>query len=329
MDKRFLFAGSSGGSSYNVADSITTKDTVEVLLGVALGPIKGLVNGPKTFYADQTPVSEFDDFELAVYPGATTGETVNFALGGPSLPIQVGQKLSKDAAVTRAGVSKGHNRVDFRIAVQQLVTSTSKGQRTAPLSLKFEYRKSTESTWRPAASTVTSTTDLTQDYPPSGNFMRWIIKKALGQNYQDPNTYSFSEDRTILVVTSAPTAAQPNRTLAWNKAGRVLYVMENGAWRVVPVNDFHWTDTDGVLRKFYPVLPNPVDPKPGDLWEKGDKLLIFNGVAWVAGGASITQAGASQTSLVNGVWSTQAKVSSTVGKDIVVYIDADPNCGGR
>lgn len=95
MDKRFLFAGSSGGSSYNVADSITTKDTVEVLLGVALGPIKGLVNGPKTFYADQTPVSEFDDFELAVYPGATTGETVNFALGGPSLPIQVGQNYQR------------------------------------------------------------------------------------------------------------------------------------------------------------------------------------------------------------------------------------------
>lgn len=328
MDKRLLFAGSSGGSSYNVADSITTKDTVEVLLGVGLGPIRGLVNGPKTFYADQTPVSEFDDFELAVYPGATTGETVSFALGGPSLPIQVGQKLSKDAAVTRAGVAKGHNRVDFRIAIQQLTTSTSKGQRTAPLSLKFEYRKSTESAWRVAATNVTSTADLEQDYPPSGDFMRWVIKKSLGQGYQDPNSYSFSEDRVVLILDAAPTSPQPDRTLAWNKATQTLYVMSSGSWRVVPINSYRWADTDGVLRKFYPQLPKPIDPSPGDLWNSSssnDRILIFNGVAWVVGGASQTQAGASQTSLVNGVWSTQAKVSSTVGKDIVVYIDADPN----
>lgn len=313
----------------NVVDTFTSNDSVEYLLGLGIGPIKGLVNGPKTFYADQTPITDFDNFQLTIHPGLAEGDTVNFVLGGASLPIEVAQKLSQNAAVTRSGVRKGHNRVDLRIAIQSLYLSTSKGVKTTPLQLKFEVRKSTESAWQPAQGYIGASTpvaDPNGDYPPDGDLARYLIKRGLDQTYVNPNTYSFGEDRSILIVAATPTSEQPDRTLAWNKNTSALYVRTSGAWQPVPVSGGVWTDTDGVERKLFPRLPTPINPTPGDLWIKSssnDQLLIFNGVAWVAGGSSLAQSQTPQTVLTNGIWAIDAKVSSIAAKDVSIFIEPD------
>jgi predicted phage tail protein len=333
---KITFAGGGGQTSktQNSPDTLSSKDTVEVLLGIALGPIKGLVNGPKTFYADTTPLvnengsANFSNFQLDFWPGSESGEAVTLALGGLSNPITVNQALAKNTAVTRSGTTIGHNAVDFRMVVSQLLTQSEKGSATAPLRLKFEYKLQSSPTWLPAW-TADPGTDFSGDLPSSGSYIKWDNHKSVLANALDEQlalnagSYSFDQDRTTLVTSGVPTTVVTDpRAVAWDSVGHQLYLWVSNAWAPTAIAAGIWIDQEAKSRRFFPTDVTPTDPAPGDLWLKDEStLLIFNGAAWVFGFAA-GSADNTGVTLVDGVWSIDAKVSSNTPKDIRCILPA-------
>ena len=120
-------------------DSLITDDTVEVLLGLGEGPIKG-PSGPQDFFLDDTPlvsqdgISNFSNFALDFWPGAQTGHIVEMHLGGASSPVGISQTLLYNVPVVRQGLQININAIDVRLVVQRLMLSNDKGtfDRRAP-----------------------------------------------------------------------------------------------------------------------------------------------------------------------------------------------------
>ncbi|AKU43554.1 tail fiber protein [Caulobacter phage Seuss] len=338
---KFGKSSSSSKSPVRTPDTMVSTDTVEVLMGISEGPIAGLVDGPKSFYADSTPLlnetgePNFKNFALDFYPGNETGHTVQLDLGGFSSPLNVGVNLAKDVPVVRSGFVQGIDCVDFRIVVQQLMLSNDKGTYTTELSLKFEVKKKTSSTWSPAWISEGSTTGL--DVTDDENVASYRYYNS------DPEIASFEGDVQAYTSTTPPVAPPVDPT-------QVAYSFKPNT---------AGTDIDGVYRwststqSWSPVTPSPADPRytlladgrrvykvsaeapadarQGDLWNtllglvgaSNMRVLVWNGTAWVKPSEYQPQPVATIT---NGIWTTNAKVSSPTPKDIRVYLqDAGPN----
>lgn len=339
---KFGKSSSSSKSPVRTPDTMVSTDTVEVLMGISEGPIAGLVDGPKSFYADSTPLlnetgePNFKNFALDFYPGNETGHTIQLDLGGFSSPLSIGVALAKDVPVVRSGFVQGIDCVDFRIVVQQLMLSNDKGTYTTELSLKFEVKKKTSSTWQPAWISEGSTTtglDVTSDENVS----------SYRYYNSDPQIASFSGDVQAYVYPSTPSdppvdptqeayAFKPN-TNGTDIDGVYRWSTNTQSWAPVtptPADPRYTTLPDG--RRVYKVsAETPADARPGDMWNTllgltgatNMKVLIWNGTAWVK--PSEFQP-APPTMITNGVWTTNAKVSSSTPKDIRVYLqDAGPD----
>ena len=87
------FKGAGGSSSkastpVTTADNLFSNDSIEVILGLCAGPIKGLANGERSFYIGDTQYQNddgtynFDLFNLEINQGNTPGELITPVLGG-------------------------------------------------------------------------------------------------------------------------------------------------------------------------------------------------------------------------------------------------------
>jgi predicted phage tail protein len=90
------FSGAGGGSAkqqtpaspVNTMDNLRSNDRVEVMLGLCHGPIKGLVNGFKSFKVGEVALEASDGSrnflgaDLTIYQGWTPGDTIRPSLGG-------------------------------------------------------------------------------------------------------------------------------------------------------------------------------------------------------------------------------------------------------
>lgn len=165
---KFAKGGGKPKSPVRTPDTMVSTDTVEILLGISEGPIKGLEKGARSFMADDTPLenesgeANFQNFELDVWPGSEAGHVVTLDLGGFSNPKTIGVNLAKDIPVVRAGQTAGIDAVDFRIVVGQLLESNDRGTFPNALTLKFEVKKTTDAAWSTAWINEVSTT------PPGG-----------------------------------------------------------------------------------------------------------------------------------------------------------------
>lgn len=158
MDKKLnIISGAKSGSSSqsitNTPDTLRSVDTVEVILGLCEGPIYGLVNGDKSFYVGDTQLQNndgsynFNKFKLDVHLGLDNPDDLIPVLGGSTINHTVSLQLAKDVAVTRQTTSGAINYIDVRIAVSQLVKSTTEGTFTTSFTIRIEYKPLSGSTW--------------------------------------------------------------------------------------------------------------------------------------------------------------------------------------
>lgn len=155
-----ILRGAKGGGSNSAPtrtpDNLRSKDTVEVIMGISEGPIKGLADdSAENFFIGDTPLLNasgqlnFGDFELLLYPGYGVNERIRPALGGITSNTQVGVQLAHQTPVTRTGQVTNIDYLELRFVIPQLYRATEDGdsyQNT--LRLKVEYKPSNEANWR-------------------------------------------------------------------------------------------------------------------------------------------------------------------------------------
>jgi len=164
MNKNLGGAGGGGGSPTIVSDSLRSQDSIEFVLGVCEGPIAGLVNGPKSFYLNDTPLvsatgnNNFEGFELHMYHGSADPTRIVPKFGGASTNIQVGVTLAQYVPVIRTTPQSLRgliDRLEIRIVINQLLKTNGDGdQLEHTASFRIKYKRSNETTWRNFMDTV-------------------------------------------------------------------------------------------------------------------------------------------------------------------------------
>jgi hypothetical protein len=330
------FRGGGGGSANPVQtrDSLATNDTVEVLVGISEGPIKGPVNGPSDIYADQTPLEDefgnpnFSNFTLDFWEGQPTGDQVTMALGGLSSPITVTgpSNLAKNVPISVQGIQTQINAVDFRIVINTLYKQNSKGVYTEPLQLKLEYKKTTDQTWLPAFSGSGGT-------PTIGPINTGNTSHTNNGLTNLTNYYEFDGNRSVVAVAGAPTqppvdtktlavdVAHNSQVFHWDTGSQVWVQALLTAGQGANYATFVDTDLHNTVRRVYRAGVTPDDARVGDIWDSPQGFLIWNGAAWVSPGEYGTFTPDPQT-LVNGVWSITDKVSSATPVNIRCFVPA-------
>lgn len=158
MTKNLGGAGGGGGQPTIVKDNLRSQDSVEFILGLCEGPIAGLVDGPKSFYLNDTPLqspagdNNFEAFELHVYHGDANASQIIPKMGGTASNVQVGVELAQFVPVTRTTPQALRgllDRLEVRIVFNQLVRTTNAGdQLDATAEYRIEYKRADELNWR-------------------------------------------------------------------------------------------------------------------------------------------------------------------------------------
>ena len=137
-------------------DNLRSKDTVEVILGIAEGPIFGLSNGAKSFYVGDTQLQNengdfnFKTFQLRVYPGEEDADPVSTILGGSSSNRVVNLELAYGIPVTRQTETGQIDFIDVRLVIQRLLRSDQTGTYTHSVQFSIEYKPLSGSIWTKA-----------------------------------------------------------------------------------------------------------------------------------------------------------------------------------
>lgn len=132
-------------SPVNTPDNLRSADTVEVILGVSEGPIKGLTNGHKSFYVGDTVLQRqdgeynFKDFDLKLYPGDANPEMLKYRLGGESSNNQVGVSLAYGIPVTRQTQHGNIDAIDIRLVVSALYKQVQEGKNPGVFDHTFNF----------------------------------------------------------------------------------------------------------------------------------------------------------------------------------------------
>lgn len=184
--------GGGGGGGESDSDSLFSGDAIEMVLGIAEGPIKGIKGktvaeqlnnvfldgtpvlsktGDKLFKSSQlvmsyergTPVTEIEDPEFGQTP-------IPFVLGGSSTPISIGQSLSQNIPVTQVtptSFRNEYNKIEVRLLVSRLADITDKGAKELKARVRIRYKLTSETDWKDASITITGKT-------LSGGFVRSV-----------------------------------------------------------------------------------------------------------------------------------------------------------
>ena len=128
-------------------DNMTTYDALEVILGLCEGEIKGLSNGLKSLYFDQTPLmaadgtDNFSSTEAKLSWGAAGDNFAQPRLGGFTSGVnEVGVELKQNTAVSSTLNTQNQDFLDIRFQVNQLYRSDKKGTYSDKIELKIELQ---------------------------------------------------------------------------------------------------------------------------------------------------------------------------------------------
>lgn len=157
----FQFRGAKGGAAQSsptrVADNLRADDTVELLVAISEGRIKGLenqVDGRKSFFFNDTVVVNADGTEnftgtvIDVFKGDAVAEVVKLALGGVTNSSNVNVPLAQNVAVTRTGITPGVDKLEIRVVINQLfLTNNSGDELENTVVFRIEYKATSSPTW--------------------------------------------------------------------------------------------------------------------------------------------------------------------------------------
>jgi hypothetical protein len=149
-------------------DNLFSEDSIELLLGVGEGPIKGLENGAKSFFVGDVPLERVEGAStiknfanLIINPNALndTGQGVDyhngfpegiahdvvFQKGGTSASVEVGTRVLYSTPVIRYTPSNMRGRIkklEVRVNIAQLGIEDSNGTRNNTAKFRIEYKTS-------------------------------------------------------------------------------------------------------------------------------------------------------------------------------------------
>jgi predicted phage tail protein len=161
-------------------DNLRSQDTIEVVLGISEGPIKGLVTdggipAAASFRVGDTTLANsdgsfnFPNFSLTEYKAqGASADVIPLALGGNASSHSVGVNLATNTPVTRTTVQHSINYIDIRLAFSQLYKQNDQGIFNNDVQFKVEYKPTSSAQWTTFQALNTVTTTLTQQLPPSG-----------------------------------------------------------------------------------------------------------------------------------------------------------------
>ena len=156
---KFTYIGSGGKKPRTPVitnDNLFSKDKVEILLGVGEGPILGLEDGLKSFFAGDVPLNDKDgqpiikDLVATPYQGNSTPQVINFALGGESASTSVGVNILQKSPVVRYTPENFRgkiNKLDIRLNIAQLFREESNGDvlnNTAEFRIEYKTARGTD-----------------------------------------------------------------------------------------------------------------------------------------------------------------------------------------
>lgn len=290
MEFRGNFDGLFGGGSSQAEDTLFSQDAVEVILGISEGPIKGLVDGGKSFLVGETPLqnaqgkNNFDDFELNVYKGSDGGENIKPKLGGVATSTSVATTLATDTPVVRSGSQEQIDYLDIRLVVNQLQKITEDGTFKHIGKVKVEYKRASAGTWSPITGGASGVIDTES---------RTTITGLDHQN----TTSTIPKNRGAFVNAFEPTAGMdPGEVWFSILEDDKPYEYDGDEWfepaglSSSSVNGFtKWTwFAGGTSYTAYGAGPsnsNPPNANIGDYWIQHQglthKAMIFNGSSWV------------------------------------------------
>lgn len=161
MDEKPVLRGSGGGGSSKrprqptrTPDNLFSTDVVELVLGVSEGPVKGLVDGPKTFFAGDTPLVGIDgtpnasNFQLSVHLGGNPASPINLMLGGGGISTQVGVDLKEQgASVVRRGQLTEIDFIELRFAIHRLMRANNDGDFAEDGVFRVEWKAASSTSW--------------------------------------------------------------------------------------------------------------------------------------------------------------------------------------
>lgn len=150
--------GGGGGSDYErTEDNLFSRDTVEIVLGLSMGPIRGLTNGMKSFLIGGTPLMSdsgnmnFQSFNLGIKLGYESDGPVDYKLGGEASNKSVGTRLMSNTWVTRQTEQSARGFIDqiqVRITFQQLFTSFDDGTYNNTAVFYIQYKPASSGWWQ-------------------------------------------------------------------------------------------------------------------------------------------------------------------------------------
>ena len=158
---KILGGAGGGGTPTIVSDSLRSQDSIEFIMGICEGPIAGLIDGPKSFYLNDTSLtseagdSNFEAFELHMYHGDADATRIVPKFGGVSTNVQVGVQLAQYVPVVRTTPQNLRGQIDrleLRLVINQLLKTNDDGDQLEHTArFKVLYKRADEATWRPFA----------------------------------------------------------------------------------------------------------------------------------------------------------------------------------
>lgn len=158
LTRPFRLRGSGGGASTptRTDDNLFSRDQVEIVLALGEGPIRGLVDGMKSFTVGGTPLMSedgtlnFESFNLGVKLGHTDDTAVNFRLGGESSNTAVGTRMFQGTWVVRETDDSLRNDIDqlqVRLQINTLYVQNDNGTYNNTAKFHIQYRQASSPTW--------------------------------------------------------------------------------------------------------------------------------------------------------------------------------------
>lgn len=146
----------SGTNVAQTADNLRSKDTIEAILGIGEGPMKGLVDGDKSFYIGLTPLQNangdynFKNFTLNYFKGTASAAAVVSKLGGSTSNHPVNTEMETGTPITRQTGLTNIDFIDFRFQIGRLMKQTATGTDLTSVEFSIEYKPSDELVWTKA-----------------------------------------------------------------------------------------------------------------------------------------------------------------------------------
>lgn len=149
--------GGGGGSFDRTNDNLFSRDTVELVLGLSVGPIRGLTKGMKSFYIGGTPLMaeagnmNFESFNLGIKLGYESDTPVSYKLGGEASNKQVGTKMAQNSWITRQteGTLRGViDQLQVRLTIQQLYYQDDDGIYNNTAQFYIQYKPASSGWWQ-------------------------------------------------------------------------------------------------------------------------------------------------------------------------------------